>query len=100
MADLEWPASTWQDPGEQLPLTTCGPVAALGATDLTPIQAMHAPAPAMGIAGGVDEVHMATVARRVLRSYRPHEGNWPTEYAARRSVVARMSIAVLCWADA
>jgi acyl-CoA dehydrogenase len=69
------------------------------------------------------------VARRVLRGYRPHEGYWPTEYipakrdnawrrmrpvldarpdpgraageyAARRSVVARMSIAVLCWADA
>ena len=34
----------------------------------------------MGIADGVDEVHMATVARRVLRGYRPHEGYWPTEY--------------------
>jgi hypothetical protein len=73
---------------------------------------------------------MAAVARRVLRGYRPHEGNWPTEYvpakreqawqrmrpvldarpdlaraaekyaARRRSVVARMGIAVLCWADA
>ena len=59
-------------------------------------------ASAMGIADGVDEVHMATVACRVLRGYRPHEGNWPTEYVplARRSVVARMGIAVLCWADA
>ena len=72
---------------------------------------------------------MATVAGRVLRGYRPHEGYWPTEYipakrdkarrrmrlvldarpdlaraaegyAARRSAVARMGIAVLCWADA
>jgi hypothetical protein len=25
-------------------------------------------------------VHKATVARRVLKDYRPHEGNWPTEY--------------------
>ena len=83
----------------------------------------------MGIADGVDEVHKATVARRVLKGYRPHEGYWPTEYipakrdkarrrmrlvldarpdlaraaeeyAARRSAVARMGIAVLCWADA
>ena len=64
-----------------------------------------------------------------LRGYRPHEGYWPTEYvpakreqawqrmrpvldarpdlaraaekyAVRRSAVARMGIAVLCWADA
>jgi alkylation response protein AidB-like acyl-CoA dehydrogenase len=52
----------------------------LGTTDLTPIQAMYASAPTMGIADGVDEVHIATVARRVLKEYRPHEGYWPTEY--------------------
>ena len=46
----------------------------LGTTDLTPIQAMYAAAPTMGIADGVDEVHKATVARRVLKEYRPHEG--------------------------
>jgi acyl-CoA dehydrogenase len=53
---------------------------ALGTTDLTPIQAMYAAAPTMGIADGVDEVHKATVARNVLKGYRPHEGYWPTEY--------------------
>ena len=52
----------------------------LGTTDLTPLQAMYAGAPTMGIADGVDEVHKATVARNVLKQYRPHEGNWPTEY--------------------
>src|ERR1700755_2718612 len=52
----------------------------LGTTDLTPIQAMYAAAPTMGIADGVDEVHKATVARNVLKAYRPHEGNCPTEY--------------------
>jgi len=52
----------------------------LGTTNLTPIQAMYAAAPTMGIADGVDEVHKATVARNVLKAYRPHEGNWPTEY--------------------
>ena len=52
----------------------------LGTTDLTPLQAMYAGAPTMGIADGVDEVHKATVARNVLKGYRPHEGDWPTEY--------------------
>src|SRR5213592_2266759 len=46
----------------------------LGTTNLTPLQAMYAGAPTMGIADGVDEVHKATVARNVLKSYRPHEG--------------------------
>jgi acyl-CoA dehydrogenase len=56
----------------------------------------------MGIADGVDEVHKATVARRALRGYRPHEGYWPTEYipAKRDKVRRRMGIAVLCRADA
>ncbi len=39
----------------------------LGTTDLTPLQAMYAAAPTMGIADGVDEVHKATVARNVLK---------------------------------
>jgi hypothetical protein len=53
---------------------------ALGTTDLTPLQAMYAGAPTMGIADGVDEVHKATVARRVLRDYKPHEGYFPSEF--------------------
>jgi hypothetical protein len=64
----------------------------LGTTDLTPIQAMYAAAPTMGIADGVDEVHIATVARRVLRSYRPHEGNWPTEYLPAKREAARQRL--------
>ena len=46
----------------------------LGTTDLTPLQAMYAGAPTMGIADGVDEVHKSTVARRVLKEYRPARG--------------------------
>ena len=35
----------------------------------------------MGLADGADEVHKATVARRVLKDYRPQEHPyWPTEY--------------------
>jgi alkylation response protein AidB-like acyl-CoA dehydrogenase len=52
----------------------------LGTTDLTPIQAMYAAAPTMGLADGADEVHISTVARRVLSDYRPHEGNFPSEF--------------------
>ncbi len=52
----------------------------LGTTDLTPLQAMYAAAPTMGLADGADEVHKATVARRVLEGYHPHDGYWPTEY--------------------
>jgi alkylation response protein AidB-like acyl-CoA dehydrogenase len=60
----------------------------LGTTDLTPIQEMYAAAPTMGIADGVDEVHKVTVARRVLASYRPHEGYWPTEYLPAKRAAA------------
>src|SRR4051794_16851863 len=52
----------------------------LGTTNLTPLQAMYAGAPTMGIADGVDEVHKVTVARNVLKNYRPHEGLFPTEF--------------------
>ena len=52
----------------------------LGTTDLTPLQAMYADAPTMGLADGADEVHKATVARRVLRDYLPHEGHFPREF--------------------
>ena len=61
----------------------------LGTTDLTPIQAMYAAAPTMGIADGVDEVHKATVARRVLGGYTRHEGNFPTEFLPYKREEAR-----------
>ncbi len=52
----------------------------LGTTDLTPLQDMYASAPTMGLADGADEVHKATVARRILKDYRPHEGHFPREF--------------------
>ena len=55
-------------------------IGSLGTTDLTPLRDMFAASPTMGIADGVDEVHKATVARNVLKGYRPHDGFWPTEY--------------------
>jgi len=61
----------------------------LGTTDLTPLQAMYAGAPTMGIADGVDEVHKATVARNLLKRYRPHQGYFPTEYYPAKRAKAR-----------
>jgi acyl-CoA dehydrogenase len=61
----------------------------LGTTDLTPLQAMWAGSPTMSVADGVDEVHKVTVARNVLKSYRPHEGLWPTEYLPHKRAAAR-----------
>ena len=60
----------------------------LGTTDLLPLQDMYAAAPTMGIADGVDEVHKTTVARRVLKQYRPHEGYWPTQYLPAKRAAA------------
>ncbi len=61
----------------------------LGTTDLTPLQAMYASAPTMGLADGADEVHKATVARRVLRDYSPQQHPyWPTEYLPAKRAAA------------
>ncbi len=67
----------------------------LGTTNLTPLQAMYAGAPTMGIADGVDEVHKVTVARNVLKGYKPHEGLWPTEYLPAKREEARKKYADL-----
>src|SRR5438105_10098935 len=71
----------------------------LGTTNLTPLQAMWASAPTMAIADGVDEVHKVTVARNVLKDYRPHPGLWPTEYLPAKRQEARKKYATLLAAD-
>ncbi len=65
----------------------------LGVTDLTPLQAMWSSAPTMAVMDGVDEVHKVTVARSVLKDYRPHEGLWPTEYLPAKREEARKKFA-------
>jgi alkylation response protein AidB-like acyl-CoA dehydrogenase len=67
----------------------------LGTTNLTPIQQMYAAAPTMGIADGVDEVHKVTVARNVLKQYKPHPGLWPTEYIPAKREEAKKKYAEL-----
>src|SRR6516162_4808450 len=71
----------------------------LGTTNLTPLQAMWASAPTMAIADGVDEVHKVTVARNVLKDYRPHPGLWPTEYLPAKREEAKKKYADVLEAD-
>jgi alkylation response protein AidB-like acyl-CoA dehydrogenase len=71
----------------------------LGVTDLTPLQAMWAGSPSMSVMDGVDEVHKVTVARDVLKSYRPHEGLWPSEYFPAKRAKAREKYADQMAAD-
>ena len=53
---------------------------ALGTTNEMPFFGMILGAGVMGLADGPTEVHKVTVARQVLRDYRPAEGMWPSEW--------------------
>jgi acyl-CoA dehydrogenase len=71
----------------------------LGVTHLTPLWQQWTSAPNMAAMDGVDEVHKVTVARNVLKSHRPHEGPWPTEYYPAKRAKAREKFADLFAAD-
>jgi acyl-CoA dehydrogenase len=49
----------------------------------------------MGIADGPTEVHKGTLAREVLKSYRPADGDWPSEHIPDRRAAAREDFAEL-----
>jgi acyl-CoA dehydrogenase len=53
---------------------------ALGTTNEMPLFGMVHAAGVMGLADGPTEVHKVTVARQVLRDYRPAEGMWPSAW--------------------
>ena len=53
---------------------------ALGTTNEMPLFGMIHGAGVMGLADGPTEVHKVTVARQVLRDYKPAKGMWPTEW--------------------
>jgi alkylation response protein AidB-like acyl-CoA dehydrogenase len=65
----------------------------LGTTNLTPLKSMWDGSPTMSVMDGVDEVHKVTVARNVLKGYRPHDGLWPTEYIPAKRERAREKFA-------
>jgi acyl-CoA dehydrogenase len=53
---------------------------ALGTTNEMPFFGMIQGAGVLGLADGPSEVHKMTVARQLLKDYRPSEGMWPTEW--------------------
>lgn len=66
---------------------------ALGMSNLLPFGRMWSLAPMMGIMDGPSEVHKVTVARRVLRDYKPSDGLWPSEFLPDKIEAARKKLA-------
>src|SRR5512139_810200 len=62
---------------------------ALGTTNEMPFVCMVHAAGIMGLADGPTEVHKVTVARQVLRDYRPSDDTWPTEWIPRKLEAAK-----------
>ena len=67
----------------------------LGVSNEMPLIGMWATAPIMGIADGPTEVHQVTIARQVLKGYKPQEGMWPREHLPGRVAAARERFASL-----
>jgi len=62
---------------------------ALGVTNEMPFFTYIHGAAVMGLADGPTEVHKVTVARQLLRDYRPSDDMWPTEYIPKKLDAAR-----------
>jgi acyl-CoA dehydrogenase len=57
---------------------------ALGISNELPLAGMWITAPALALADGPTEVHLATVAKELAKAARPAEGLWPTEHLPTR----------------
>jgi acyl-CoA dehydrogenase len=66
---------------------------ALGCSNEMPLVRMWMTVPVMGIADGPTEVHKVTVAKQVLKQYRPYEGLWPPDFLPDRTAEARARFA-------
>jgi acyl-CoA dehydrogenase len=66
---------------------------ALGVSNEMPLFSMVLAAGVMGLADGPTEVHKVTVARQVLRDYRPSDDIWPTEHLPKKREAARAKLA-------
>src|ERR1700726_2406475 len=61
---------------------------ALGTTYDLPLTRMLASGLLLALADGPTEVHQTTVAKQVLRGYKPADGLWPSEYIPARKAAA------------
>ena len=66
---------------------------ALGVSNEMPFMTMVLGGAVMGLADGPTEVHKVTVARQVLREYRPSDDLWPTQHLPKRQAAAREKLA-------
>jgi acyl-CoA dehydrogenase len=66
---------------------------ALGVSNEMPFSGMWMAGASLGLADGPTEVHKVTVARQVLRNYRPSADLWPSEHLPKRVVAAREKFA-------
>ncbi|MBM3672195.1 MAG: acyl-CoA dehydrogenase [Actinobacteria bacterium] len=67
----------------------------LGTSNEMPLMGLWTMAPVMGIADGPTEVHKVTVARQVLKDYKPSEGLFPSMHLPPRQEAARKKFADL-----
>jgi len=68
---------------------------ALGVSDEMPFMGLLLAAEVMGIADGPTEVHKVTIAKQVLREYKPSDGLWPSEHLPTKRAAARERFAHL-----
>jgi acyl-CoA dehydrogenase len=66
---------------------------ALGVSNEMPFFSMILGAGVMGLADGPTEVHKVTVARQVLRDYKPSDDVWPTQHLPKLREAARAKLA-------
>ena len=66
---------------------------ALGVSNEMPFLNMLMGAAVMGLADGPTEVHKVTVAKQVLRDYKPSDDIWPTEHRPKKLAAARAKYA-------
>ncbi|HWC39041.1 MAG TPA: acyl-CoA dehydrogenase family protein, partial [Acidimicrobiales bacterium] len=66
---------------------------ALGVSNEMPFFNMILGAGVMGLADGPTEVHKVTVARQVLRDYKPSDDVWPTQHLPKLREAARAKLA-------
>ncbi|MCU1452018.1 MAG: acyl-CoA dehydrogenase domain protein [Acidimicrobiales bacterium] len=66
---------------------------ALGVSNEMPFHQMLLGASVMGLADGPTEVHKMTVARQVLRDYKPTDDLWPTGHLPKRLAAAKAKFA-------
>ncbi len=64
----------------------------LGVSNLMPLAHMWMSGPVMGIADGPTEVHKDTIAKQVLKGYKPYEGLYPSMHLPTRIEAARAHI--------